>query len=137
MTALQRLIWMQALWLLLALSYNAVSWWQLNVGLAGLSPTNPVIAFFVVAVIALPIIGLGLAGKNRLYFHLNWLFIFMTGSATYTHLLPYLGYADFSSYASTLSWALALLINLFGMIAGILATWQVFQLKTMAATQPC
>ncbi len=137
MTALQRLIWMQALWLLLALSYNAVSWWQLNVGLAALSPTNPVVAFFVVAVIALPIIGLGLAGKNRLYFHLNWLFIFMTGSAAYTHLLPYFGYADFSSYASTLSWSLALLINVFGMIVGILATWQVVRSRAMAATQSC
>jgi len=132
MTVLQWTIRMQALWLVLALGYNSVSLWQLDQGLVALSPTNPMVAFFVVTMIALPVIGVGLMGSNRLYFFLNFLFILMTGSASYRHSIPLLS-DDYSEYASNLAWTLALLVNLFGAIVGLLGTWQVFRLKAVAA----
>ncbi len=131
MTVLKRTIRMQALWLVLALSYNALSWWQLDQGFVALSPTNPLIVFFVVNAIALPVIGAGLVGSNRLYFYLNWLFVFMTGSASYTHSIPLFS-GDYSVYASSLSWILALLINSFGAIVGLLGAWQISRLKAVA-----
>jgi len=82
--------------------------------------------------IALPVIGAGLMGSNRLYFFLNFPFIFMTGSASYIHSIPLLS-DDYSGYASNLGWALALLVNLFGAIVGLLGTWQIFRLKAVAA----
>lgn len=129
MTVLQRIIWMQALWLVMVLIYNLMSLWQIGQDQPALSPTNPVAALFVVAVITLPVIWSGLVENFRYYLHLNWLFILLTGSAVYTHFISYLHNDGFSSYSSITSWILAFLINLFGVVVGLLGTWQIFRLE--------
>jgi hypothetical protein len=127
MIVLQRIIWMQILWLVMALTYNLISWWQIGQDQPTLSPTNPVAAFFVVTMITLPVIWSGLVAKFRCYLHLNWLFILLTGGAVYTHFISYLHDDGLSSYSSITTWILAFLINLFGVVAGLLGTWQVFR----------
>ncbi|MFK8048373.1 MAG: hypothetical protein AB8B81_08070 [Halioglobus sp.] len=122
----RRIVWMQTLWLLLALSYNLTSWWRIEHYQSALSPTNPAAAFFIVAAITIPVIWLGLTGNTRRYFQMNLLLIIIIGNATYTHLIAYSVGTDLSSYASTTSWALAFSINFFGATAGILGAWQSF-----------
>ncbi|WP_390617734.1 hypothetical protein [Maricurvus nonylphenolicus] len=126
MKAFRFAIWGQAFWLLLALGYNLISGWCLIQGQQALSPTNPVLAFFVVSAVAWPVLWLGLNGNVRLYLRLNWFFICLTGMAAYTHAGAYFS-DDFDRYASMTAWGLALLINLLGVIAGILGSWLGFR----------
>lgn len=128
-TNLRSIICAQALWLVLALGYNLVSWWRIEQGLSALSPTDPVEGFFGVLLFLLPGIWLGLKGNIRWYSYLNWVFIAMVGSAAYRHVLPYFATGDYSSYASMLSWSVVFLLNSFGLVLGVLGSFQLIQHK--------
>ena len=115
---------LQLAYILFAILYNLVSIISSHLGLDALTPTNPISGIvFMLAV------GLGVyLGFRRFYRLYGGVMLFALAVITYggvfTHFMQLFS-SDFpTGYASEASWAIAILINLVGLVTGFIGCIQ-------------
>lgn len=105
---------LQCVWAVLGLSYNLMSLYTGHYEGYALAPTDPV-AGVVFILISIMIIGTGLTRYVRLYAALTSLLACLLAySGVYLHVAAYVSDPALPGYASPLSWAAAVSINIFG-----------------------
>lgn len=128
MNVLKCALWTQIAWVIAGIGYNLASWWSIEQGGPSFSSTVPA-AGIVSLSLFFPIIFLGFWGLYRWYLSLNLVFlsaIFYGG--IYIHLVTYFSDAGLDSYSSALAWFFAITINVVGVSAGLIGSWQAWKL---------
>lgn len=120
--SLSRIFLLQILYLVFAVAYNIVSQWRINCGLQALSATDPLVGI-INMVIVFAVVMLGVKGLLRTYSVLNaLLFLLVLYAGIYLHLRAIWQPELLANYASISAWAIAILINVFGVTIGILGS---------------
>ena len=114
------LVKMQVFWLMLAIGFNLVSIWRVSEGgQALISGRDPVHSIVFLLLFLLPI-GLTVTGYHRASALSNIaLLLPLFVSGLIIHVLRYFN-NDQSMYLSQLVWSVAVLINLYGVLVGVL-----------------
>jgi hypothetical protein len=116
---LSDLLRLQVIYVILGILYNAVSLYLISQGGKGLAPTQPVMGTISMLVYALFLIP-GFLHKRTLYRILMGAAVLVIGyGGVVTHIINI--FTQPQLYLSTLSWALAVGINLFGLVLNIVA----------------
>jgi hypothetical protein len=116
---LSDLLRLQVIYVILGILYNGVSLYLISQGGKGLAPTQPVMGTISMLVYALFLIP-GYLRKRTLYRILMGVAILVIGwGGVVTHIINI--FTQPQLYSSILSWALAVGINLFGLVLNIIA----------------
>lgn len=122
MSALSSIIMGQIIWFVAATLFNLGSWLAISAGNAGWAGNTPLQAQIFVCVFGMLIIA-GLFDAQRVLKYVGPLVVIVLAlGGVGRHLI-----APSSDYASTLSWAIAVSINVLGVIAfalGVFAAWR-------------
>jgi hypothetical protein len=122
----------QYIWVFLGLSYNLISAIKLSNNFAPLAPTDPFAGIAFIVLCAL-IIGLGFSRFLKTYAVLISLHAcLLTYSGICLHIAAYVFDPTLPGYLSPVTWALAILINIFGVTALLSGAFSAFHAKNAA-----
>jgi multisubunit Na+/H+ antiporter MnhB subunit len=117
--SLSTLLRLQVIYFILGILYNGVSLFLMSQGQPGLAPTQPVMGTISMIIYALFLIP-GYLRKITLYRILMGVAIIVIGyGGVVTHIINI--FTQPQLYSSIISWALAVGINLFGLVLNIIA----------------
>lgn len=121
---LKPILILQLIWIGLGAAYNAISHLQISTGKAALAPTDPSAGLIFMAICA-AVVCIGLIGWRKTYGTLAAaLTLLLAYSGVFSHANAYLTDATLPNYACMLAWALAILINVFGVSVLALGSWR-------------
>ncbi len=116
---LQKLLYLQVLYALMGIGYNVVSSYQVSSGGQQLSSTDPLTGGLVMLCYGLFLIP-GFLRSLKLYRLLMIIAIVGIGyGGVVKHIINF--FQDLTLYSSTVAWAFALGINLFGLVLNVMA----------------
>ena len=122
--SLSQLLLFQFMYCLAGLAYNAYAYRQIASGRKPPTPTPPLIGAMIMIIYGLCLVP-GLIGHSVLYRALMLLSILVLGyGGVFQHILRFIREA--SAYSSVIAWALAVGINLFGLVLNVLAALGLF-----------
>lgn len=114
---------LQAVYLLIAVGYNLLSIWLThNQGVALIDGRDPRYSILSLMLL-LPVIYLGASGRYRSYLLTNTLLVLLIAyGGVINHILYYLD-GDLSRYSSIWAWLSAIVVNAFGVLVGLTASY--------------
>jgi len=124
---LRRLLCLQIIYALMGIGYNVVSYYQVSSGGQQLSSTDPLTGGLVMFCYGLFLIP-GFLRSVKIYRVLMIIAIIGIGyGGVVKHILNY--FNDLTLYSSTVAWAFALGINLFGLILNVMAAAGLYRIE--------
>ena len=124
---LRKLLSLQVVYSLMGIGYNVVSYYQVSSGGQQLSSTDPLTGGLVMLCYGLFLIP-GFLRSVKIYRLLMLVAIIGIGyGGVVKHVINF--FQDLSLYSSTVAWAFALGINLFGIVLNIIAAAGLYQIE--------
>lgn len=106
---------LQLAWAFLGLSYNLISHYTVSYEGSALAPTDPV-AGALFMLVSMMLISVGFTRFQKSYAGLICLLVCLLAySGVYLHIAAYASDTTLPGYLATVSWAIAVLINAFGL----------------------
>jgi hypothetical protein len=114
---------LEMIWVVLGFVFNTFSYWQIQIGNASLSTTEP-IAGNVFMVICGIVVVLGLKGFDKTYkYVMPFLTISLAYSGWWLHINAYLLDSKVLGYATFVSWLAVVFINSYGLAMMAWGAW--------------
>ncbi len=120
-TGFRYYLWHQVLYVFLAMAMNAYSYYLLTIGKSKLTTTDPVggASLFLIYV---PVLFFGFMDWRRIYAIVGGIFLAMIIYAgILKHAFVFFSPSGLAGYSSTISWAIAIMINTYGVTTFLLA----------------